>query len=80
MPRWHALRTRSRFEFAVQAGLQAADIEEFLPTFVTETRWSDRTHSTTRPLFSGYIFARFDPAHAPAVLRTRGVVQNFESR
>lgn len=56
-------------------GLRANGIEEFLPTFTEETRWTDRTRSTTRPLFTGYIFARFDPTAATTVLQTRGVVQ-----
>lgn len=72
---WFALRLRNRFEFAVQEQLRQQEIGEFLPTLTQETRWSDRTSVTTRPLFPGYIFARFDPATRADVLRIRGVVQ-----
>lgn len=74
-PGWFALRLRSRFEFAVRDQLRAADVPEFLPTMTEETRWTDRTNLTTRPLFAGYIFAQFDPSSRDTVLRTRGVVQ-----
>jgi len=73
--RWFALRLRSRHDFAVGDSLTAQAIETFLPTYQTETRWTDRTNLTTRPLFAGYIFARFDPAARDAVDRTHGVVQ-----
>lgn len=55
--------------------LRAAGVPEFLPTRDEETRWTDRTNLTTRPLFAGYIFAQFDPSSRDTVLRTRGVVQ-----
>jgi transcription antitermination factor NusG len=74
---WYVLRTRSRFEFAVRDQLRGADIEEFLPVYREEIRWSDRTQTTTRPLFAGYIFCRFDPSDADSkttVLQTRGFV------
>lgn len=72
---WYALRHLSNRAFAVRAALRAAGVTEFLPTYSVETRWTDRTRLTTRPLFAGYIFARFDPAHASAILRTPGVFQ-----
>ncbi|MDP9024309.1 MAG: UpxY family transcription antiterminator [Candidatus Eremiobacteraeota bacterium] len=72
---WFVLRLRSRFDFAVRDQLRADSIEEFLPTREETTRWTDRMNVTTRPLFSGYIFARFDPREASRVRQTRGVVQ-----
>lgn len=72
---WYALRHLSNRVFAVRDALRAAGVTEFLPTYPVETRWTDRTKTTERPLFAGYIFARFDPAHASAILRTRGVFQ-----
>jgi transcription antitermination factor NusG len=74
--RWYALRTRSRFEFAVREGLRAAGIEEYLPVHTIETREAGRTQLTKLPIFPGYIFARFVAAReALVVLRTRGVVE-----
>jgi transcriptional antiterminator RfaH len=72
---WHALRLRSRHEFAVRDSLRAANVTEFLPTITVESRWTDRIAIVTRPLFTGYIFARFAAPDAAQVLQTRGVVQ-----
>jgi transcriptional antiterminator RfaH len=72
---WFCARLRSRADFAVRDALAALSIETFCPTCQTETRWSDRTNLTTRPLFAGYIFAHFDRAARDLVLSTRGVVQ-----
>jgi len=58
--RWYALRTRSRFEAKVSDALRAEGFESFLPTFTESVRWSDRFESVERPLFAGYLFARFD--------------------
>lgn len=73
--RWYALRTRSRHEFAVRDELALLGTEQFLPTWREQTRWTDRNTVTTRPLFAGYIFARFDPLARASVLAVRGVVQ-----
>ena len=72
---WHALRVRSRCCFAVRDQLRGAAIEEFLPTYTEESRWSDRIAQVTRPLFPGYIFARFNRAESARVLLMRGAVQ-----
>jgi transcription antitermination factor NusG len=73
--RWYALRTRSKAEFAVSAALRAKGVDEFLPYKVEQVRWSDRIKSVTRPLFTGYIFARFARfAEASRVLETHGVI------
>jgi len=71
---WFAIQTRSKFEFSVRDQLRGEGVEEFLPTWDERVKWSDREKVTTRPLFPGYIFARFDPADAPLIRQTRGVV------
>lgn len=73
--RWYALRTRSRHEFSVRDELALLGIERFLPTYTETTRWTDRNTVTTRPLFAGYIFARFDPLARASVFVARGVVE-----
>jgi len=45
----------------------------FLPTYNAKRRWSDRTKILSLPLFSGYLFCRFDVAHRLPVLQTPGV-------
>lgn len=69
---WYALRVRSNHERTVQTNLQERGIEEFLPTQKLVKQWSDRTKITERPLFPGYIFARF--FDVTSVLRVNGVV------
>jgi transcription antitermination factor NusG len=73
-PSWFAVQTRSRFEFSVRDQLRIEGVEEFLPTWDERVKWSDREKVTTRPLFNGYIFARFDPADAPLIRQVRGIV------
>jgi transcription antitermination factor NusG len=70
---WYAARVRSQQERKVQGALIAAGIDEFLPIYREEVRWSDRTKVVERALFPGYIFCRLaDPL---PVLRISGVVQ-----
>jgi transcription elongation factor/antiterminator RfaH len=72
---WYALRTRSRFEFAARDELNRRNIDAWLPTFTEESRWSDRVQLVTRPLFPGYLFARFNLSIANQIRITRGVVE-----
>jgi transcription antitermination factor NusG len=72
---WYCLTVRSRFDFVVRDLLQAEGIEEFCPTWEEHVKWSDRTSTTVRPLFPGYIFARFSPADVAVIRQIRGVVQ-----
>lgn len=74
-PAWYGLRLQSNREVRVQDALRAAAIPDFLPTYVEETRWSDRTKRTSRPLFPGYVFCHVAPEHFPLVRRIAGVVQ-----
>src|SRR6516162_422069 len=71
---WFALRVRSNFEKPASQMLRQKGYEEFLPTYVQRSRWSDRTKSITRPLFPGYLFCRFDPNARLPILVTPGVV------
>jgi transcriptional antiterminator NusG len=71
---WHAIWTRSRHEPLVCSELAARGIDTFLPTFTQVSRWSDRKKLIAWPLFPGYCFARFKPAHLPRVVRCTGVV------
>ena len=73
-PSWHALQLRSRFEFSVSEQLQADGFEHFLPTYFERVRWTDRYKRIERPLFPGYIFARFEPSRSAEIAATRGVV------
>lgn len=75
-PHWYALLLRSRHEFVVRDYLIADGFEQLLPVWKETTAWTDRQRVTTRPLFPGYIFARFNAATSgSAILRLRGVVR-----
>jgi transcription antitermination factor NusG len=72
--RWYALRVKSNFEQTTALHLHQRGLEEFLPTYVTRSRWSDRVKIMERPLFPGYVFCRFDPERRLPVLTTPGVL------
>ena len=73
---WYAVRVRSQYERAVQLRLQSLSIEEFVPTYEVEVRWTDRVKRSIRPLFPGYVFGRFDArSEGFRVIQQTGVVQ-----
>src|SRR5438034_1190376 len=72
---WFALRVRSNFERRVRDSLRTKGIEEFLPTWTEEVRWSDRSKLIERPLIPGYNFARFERGQAAEVTRIAGIVR-----
>jgi transcriptional antiterminator NusG len=78
-PLWFAIQTRSKFEFQVRDQLRGEGFEEFLPTWDERVKWSDREKVTTRPLFPGYIFGRFDLEDAPLIRQLRGIVTILSS-
>ena len=71
---WYALRVRSRHEDTVATHLHARGYESFLPKYTARRRWSDRFKEIEVPLFSGYVFCKFDPLNRLPVLSVPGVV------
>ena len=71
---WFALRIKSNFEKVSGQILEQKGYEVFLPTYRTRNRWSDRTKVIDRPLFSGYLFCRFDQNQRLPILVTPGIV------
>lgn len=76
---WYALHIRSNAEKKAQELLQQRHIPEYLPLYTEKRRWTDRTKTIERPVFPGYLFARFDPEMqkrdilaVPGVLRILG--------
>jgi hypothetical protein len=57
---WYALQIRSKLGSVVSATLRGKGYEEFLPLYRARRRWSDRIKQVELPLFSGYLFCRFD--------------------
>ncbi len=71
---WFAIQVRSRCEKAVSQALRSRGYEEFLPLYWSRRHWSDRVKVIQLPLFTGYLFCRFDPTYRLPVLTTPGVV------
>ena len=57
---WYALTVRPRHEKAVADQLQAKALESYLPLYRARRRWTDRTKTIDLPLFSRYVFCRFN--------------------
>src|ERR1035437_10666125 len=74
--KWYALYTRPRHEFKAEVQLNSVSVENYLPTFTTLKKWSDRKKKVTSPLFRGYIFIhsnekeRFLAVEQKAIVRT----------
>jgi transcription antitermination factor NusG len=72
---WHVLHVLSNHEKKVAQHLQVRSIEHYLPLFREKVKWTDRTVVAERPLFSGYVFARFQPDFRIPVISTPGVLR-----
>jgi transcription antitermination factor NusG len=73
--RWLCVQVKSGGEFRSALCLNERGYETFVPAFEQKRQWSDRTKIVQVPLFTGYVFLRFniDSCHpavtAPGVLR-----------
>lgn len=74
VPRWYAIRTRSRHEKRVAEQLAGRGVEFFLPLAKRWSRWKDRRKWIEIPLFPGYCFGRFCLEARSLVLKAVGVV------
>jgi len=52
-------------------------VECCVPLYRECAKWTDRSVITERPLFSGYVFARFPPEQRITVISTQGVVRSL---
>jgi transcription antitermination factor NusG len=72
---WYAVQVRSRHEKAVETALRNKGFEGFLPLYKSRRRWGQRIVEIELPLFSGYVFCRFDPGERRVpVATTPGVM------
>jgi transcription antitermination factor NusG len=71
---WYAVRVKSNFERTTADILREKGLEEFLPTYKSRRRWSDRVKELHLPIFPGYVFCRVDMNNRLPVLITPGVV------
>lgn len=78
--RWFAIQVRPRYEFKTATILHAKGYEEFLPTYRCKRQWSDRQKELELPLFTGYLFCRFDAAIRWPIMTTPGVIRIVGTR
>jgi transcription antitermination factor NusG len=72
---WHVLHVISNHEKRVAQHLVVRSVEHYLPLYTERAKWTDRTVVAERPLFSGYVFARFTPQSRISVISTPGVLR-----
>jgi transcriptional antiterminator RfaH len=60
--RWYACHTRPRCEKKFAALLAAKGFEHYLPLITSIRRYARETKRFTKPLFTGYVFARVPDA------------------
>jgi transcriptional antiterminator RfaH len=73
-PRWYAIRTHSKQEHRAEDNLRAWKVETFAPKFQARRYSNGALVRTVKPLFPGYIFARFSVNELLHKVRfTRGV-------
>lgn len=73
--RWLCLQVRSGWEFRSALGLKERGYDYFVPTFKQKREWSDRTKIVEVPLFTGYLFLRFDVRNDHSVVTVPGVIR-----
>ena len=72
---WFALAVIPRKEKVTARTLRAKGYEEFLPLYKEKRKWSDRVQTVEMPLFTGYVFSRFDPENRLPILKIPSVHQ-----
>jgi len=71
--RWYAVQVKPRHEKSVTAAMRRRGLEEFLPLYTRQMRWSDRFKIVEFPLFPQYTFCRIKEAHFTLVRELPGV-------
>lgn len=72
---WHVLHVFANHEKRVAQHLAARSLEHYLPLYTERSRWTDRSVDVERPLFTGYVFARFSPRTRLSLISTPGVIR-----
>src|SRR5579862_7650407 len=73
--RWFALTVRHQHERQTAQALGCKGLETLVPSYPMRHRWSDRMMELDTPLFSGYVFCRFEAREKLRVLTTPGVAK-----
>jgi len=72
---WVAVQVRPRQEFVASRVLRGKGYEEFVPSYSSKRKWSDRTKEIITPLFSGDVFCKLDKKVPYPVISTPGVIR-----
>jgi transcription antitermination factor NusG len=72
---WHVLHVISNHERQVAQHLAVRSVEHYLPLYTERVKWTDRIAVVERPLFSGYVFARFPTQCRRSVISVPGVLR-----
>ena len=75
---WYALSVKHQHERAVRSALEFNGFEALAPTYRARRRWSDRVKEVDLPLFTGYVFCRFEFAERVRVMDAPGVARVVE--
>ncbi len=76
IPLWYAIHTHAKQEARAESNLLSWNVETFAPRYLSRRRREFKREPTytAKPLFPGYIFARFDAeAMSHKIRYTRGV-------
>ena len=71
---WHVLYVKPRCEKKVAAHCGRNGVEQYLPLRRETKIYQRRRVTVDKPVFQGYVFARFGPVERPDVLRSHAVV------
>ena len=72
---WSVLHVVTNHERRVAQHLVVRSLEHYVPLYSERVKWTDRTVVTERPLFPGYVFARFSTQSRIDVISTPGVLR-----
>jgi transcription antitermination factor NusG len=72
---WRVLHVIANHEKKVAQHLSVRSLEHYLPLYTERSKWADRSVILERPLFTGYVFARFSAHERLSVISTPGVIR-----
>ena len=74
LPQWYAIRVRSNRERVAADALHGRNLEVCLPMYREHRNSRNKARLVELPLFSGYVFSRFDARDRLPILTVPGVV------
>lgn len=72
---WFALQVIPKHELKAASILRKKGFEELVPLYESCHQWSDRKKTVKLPLFTGYVFCRFNPDQKVPIVTTPGVIR-----